>query len=176
MTGKSGARQPLETLAVGRVVRPHGVRGVLRIEPYSAAIGELHAGSKVFLGPDGVPATVTSANAQARGYLLSLRECLDRESAEKWRGAEVRVPVEAVPPLPDGTYYHGDILGLAVVSADNENLGQVVDILQTGANDVYVVRDAENHELLLPAIASVIREVDLAAGRLVVELIPGLRE
>ncbi len=176
MSGKTGARQPPETLAVGRVVRPHGVRGVLRIEAYSAAIGELQAGSQVFLGPDGVPATVTSSHAQARGYLLSLRECHDRESAEKWRGAEVRVPVDAVSPLPEGTYYHGDILGLAVVSSDSENLGQVVDILQTGANDVYVVRDAENHELLLPAIAAVIREIDLASGRLVVDLIPGLRD
>ncbi|MCL4369233.1 MAG: ribosome maturation factor RimM [Actinobacteria bacterium] len=175
-SGKAGARQPQAMLAVGRVVRPHGVRGALLVEPYSTAIAELRSGSRVFLGPHASPATVTRSHAQVRGYLLSLRECLDRESAEAWRGAEVRVPVEAVPPLPEGTYYHGDILGLVVVSSDGTNLGQVVEILQTGANDVYIVRDAQDQELLLPAIASVIREVDLSAGRLVVDLIPGLRE
>lgn len=174
-SGKAGARQPPNTVAVGRVVRPHGVRGALLIEPYSDAIAELHPGSRIFLGPHAVPATVTRSHALTRGYLLSLRECLDRESAETWRGVEVRVSVEAVPPLPEGTYYHGDILGLAVVASDGTDLGQVIEILQTGANDVYVVRDAEEGELLLPAIASVIREVDLASGRMVVELIPGLR-
>ena len=175
-SGKAGARQPQVTLAVGRVVRPHGVRGALLVEPYSDAIAELHAGSHVFLGPHAVAATVTRSHALTRGYLLSLRECLDRESAEAWRGVEVRVPVESVPPLPEGTYYHGDILGLAVVASDGTALGQVVEILQTGANDVYVVRDAEERELLLPAIASEIREIDLGSGRMVVDLIPGLRD
>jgi 16S rRNA processing protein RimM len=77
-------------------------------------------------------------------------------------------------PLPSGRYYQRQIIGLGVVTDEGESLGEVVDILETGANDVYVVQGAQG-EILLPAISSVIRQIDLDAGCLTVHLLEGLR-
>ncbi len=139
-------------------------------------MGELQAGTKIYLGTEHSPAVVARLQSQPKGFLLSVNECHNRDAAERWRGVEVHVSLEDVPPLPEGTYFHRDILGLAVFTADGAALGQVVEILETGANDVYVISAPEREELLLPAIASVIREVDLSAGRMIVDVPRGLRD
>jgi 16S rRNA processing protein RimM len=107
--------------------------------------------------------------------LLKLEGCDDRTAAEALRGAFVQVPIEEAIPLDEGEYYEHQIVGLAVWTAKGEALGEVVEILYTGANDVYVVRGLDRSEILIPAIAGVILKVDLEAGRLVVELPEGLR-
>jgi 16S rRNA processing protein RimM len=94
--------------------------------------------------------------------------------AEAYRDADLQVRLEDAAPLPEGVYYHWQILGLQVVTEQGESLGELVEILETGANDVYVVRDAEGRERLLPAIRSVVAQVDEQAGRLVVRPLPGL--
>ncbi len=82
--------------------------------------------------------------------------------------------MEDAAPLKKGQYYHHQIVGLAVVTAAGERLGTVEEILETGANDVYLVRRDDGRELLLPAIETVIEQIDLENKRLVVNLIPGL--
>jgi 16S rRNA processing protein RimM len=106
--------------------------------------------------------------------LLELNGCATREAAESWRSAEVRVAAEQVEALPPGTYFHWQILGLTVLTDEGQVLGQVTEILSTGANDVYVVRG--ERELLLPATAEVVREVDSAGGKMIVHLLPGLAD
>jgi 16S rRNA processing protein RimM len=161
-------------VAVGRVLRPHGVRGGLLIQPYSEIIRSLGPGSAVLLGAD--PRKVRSIRPHRGQYLLYLQDCPDRESAEAFREAELQLRLEQAPPLAEGVYYHWQILGLQVVTEQGQVLGEVVEILQTGANDVYVVRDAAGRETLLPALRSVLVEVDERGGRMIVRLLPGLLE
>jgi len=101
--------------------------------------------------------------------------CTDRNKAERWRGAEIKIRFEEAQPLEAGVYYHWQILGLKVVTEQGGELGTVQEILETGANDVYIVRSEAGGELLLPAIPDVILEVNLEAARMIVRLIPGLR-
>ena len=169
------ARQSPSFLAVGRVVRPHGVRGGLVAEPISEALLNLEAGAVVLLGENRSPMVFQELRRHGQRWLLWLDGIESREQAEALRGAEIALPLSAVPPLPEGTYYWWQILGMRVVSDEGQELGQVDEILETGANDVYVVRDASGAELLVPAIESVILGVNLEIGEIKVHLIPGLR-
>ncbi len=108
-------------------------------------------------------------------YLLAIEGLTSRERAEEWRGQEVFLRGGDTEALPEDTYYHWQILGLQVVSERGEALGVLEKVLETGANDVYVVTGPGGEELLLPAIEEVVREVDLEAGRMVVHLLEGLR-
>ena len=108
--------------------------------------------------------------------LLRLEGCHDRTAAEALRGYLVQIPSEEALPLEEGEYYEHQILGLAVWTASGEYLGELVEIIYTGANDVYVVQpaDANGKDILLPALEDVVLDIDADAGRLVVELPEGL--
>jgi 16S rRNA processing protein RimM len=109
--------------------------------------------------------------------LLRLEGCRDRNAAEALRGYLVQIPSEEALPLEEGEYYEHQILGLEVWTASGEHLGELVEIIYTGANDVYVVQpaDATGKDILVPALENVVLDVDPDAGRLVVELPEGLR-
>lgn len=160
-------------VAVGRVVRPWGVAGDLKVLPLTDFPEERFArGAEVWLR--GARYVVDHARWQ-KGYVyLHLAGVDSANDAEDLRDVLVEVPESALRPLPPGEYYHFQILGLAVYSTDGEYLGRVREILTTGSNDVYVVRD-QGPELLVPAIDDVVKEIDLAAGRMTIELLEGMR-
>src|SRR5690554_4604612 len=107
--------------------------------------------------------------------LVKLEGLDDRDSAQALRGALLQVARDAVHPLPPGEYYVFEIVGLAVYDETGRHLGVVADVLETRANDVYVVDRADGQgELLLPAIRDVILRIDLEQGRMDVRLLPGL--
>ena len=168
------ARPPENSLAVGRVVRPHGVRGGLMVVGYSDAIESLNPGSRLLHGEEQRPAVLQSCRRHAERYLMFLEGVQDREQAEALRSAEILVPFQNAKPLPEGAYYYWQVLGLRAEDENGALLGEITEILETGANDVYVVRRPEGGELLLPAISSVIRAIDPAQGVMRVHLIPGL--
>ncbi|MDP8924524.1 MAG: ribosome maturation factor RimM [Chloroflexota bacterium] len=105
--------------------------------------------------------------------VLRLEGIADREAAEALRGWLVQVPEDEAWKLPKGQYYWHQIIGLVVVTRDGRRLGTVADILETGANDVYVVR-REGTDLLLPAIKDVVKEISPERGEMLVELLPGM--
>jgi 16S rRNA processing protein RimM len=150
------------------------VRGELVVQAYSEVIRSLQPDSAVLVGPERRSRIVRSLRSHRGRYLLYLQGCDDREQAERLRNCELQVRLEDTAPLPPGVYYHWQILGLQVLTESGEPLGEVVEILETGANDVYLVRDAQGAETLLPAIGSVVLQVDEPAGRMVVRLLPGL--
>lgn len=165
---------PPSLLAVGRVLRPHGVRGDLlltSLTDFPEHLGEIDT---VYLGDAAEPHVVASFRQHRGQLLLRLAGVADRDSADGFRGQLVQIRPQAAAPLPPGSYYHHDILGLAAVTDEGEQLGEVVEILQTGSNDVYVVR-GEGGEILLPAISSVILDISLANRQITVHLIDGLR-
>ncbi|MGD8620428.1 MAG: ribosome maturation factor RimM [Anaerolineales bacterium] len=168
------ARQPPEHLVVGRVVRPHGVRGSLVVEPVSRVIDSLQPGSVVFLGESEHAYIIENIRPHRKRFLMTLDGIEDRNEADLYRDLEVRLSYEESEPLDDHEYYYWQILGLKVQKEDGQLLGKVVDIIETGANDVYIVHSDSGEELLLPAIADVILTVDLEASKLIVRLLPGL--
>jgi 16S rRNA processing protein RimM len=105
---------------------------------------------------------------------LKLEDVADRTSAEAFRGADVEVPTEAAMKLPRGQFYWHQVIGLRVEDvATHEILGKVTDILETGANDVYIVRGSRG-EVLVPAIKDVIKAIDPAAGHMLIAPLPGM--
>jgi 16S rRNA processing protein RimM len=107
--------------------------------------------------------------------LLKLGGCDDRNAADGLRGRLVQIPIEDAGPLEEGEYFHFEVVGVQVETEDGERLGQVVEVLETKAHDVYIVRGPEG-ELLLPAVESVVRELDLEYGRMVVRLLSGMQQ
>jgi 16S rRNA processing protein RimM len=161
-------------LVVGRIVRPHGIRGELIVEPYSETIRSLEAGSVVFIKSPENPYTILALRNHRNRLILRIEGCEDREAAEGFRGTELQIPTPDTEPLPEGVYYRWQILGLTVKEDTGRLLGTVAEILETGANDVYIVRGDDTREILVPAIKDVILEVDLERGQILVQLPDGL--
>ena len=158
---------------VGKIGAPHGVRGEVRITSHSDNPGRFAPGGVLYL--EGRPHKVQrSFKAHGRACVLRLEGISTRQEAEALRGKLLTVPREDSPPPSEGTYYHHQLLGLSVYTQEGESLGPVADILATGSNDVYVVSN-DGEELLIPAIESVVRQVDLDQGVMVVDLPEGLR-
>ena len=167
-------------LAVGRVRRPHGVRGELRVEIVTSHPRRLLQHRFLLLASPDSPDVVRrypveKLRVHGDVILLKLGGCDDRNAADGLRGMLVQVPIQEAVPLEDGEYYHSQIIGLMVETETGQLLGRVVEVLETGANDVYVVRGPTG-EVLLPAVEDVILAVDLEAGRLLVHLLPGILE
>lgn len=177
--GEQGGAPEPRFLAVGRILGAHGIHGEVKAEILTDDPQRFGLLKRVFVGLEGqvpVPWLLVGYRLHKGRALLKLQGCDDRTTAAALRGYLVQVPREDAIPLEDGEYFEHQILGLAVWTASGECLGQVVDIIYTGANEVYMVRssEAKRREVLIPAIADVVLEVDLETGRLVVELPEGL--
>jgi 16S rRNA processing protein RimM len=153
---------------------PHGVRGELKCAVLTDFPRRFSSTRRVFLGGSRQPFDVVRARIQGRFVLLKLEGIDSRDAAERWRNAVVAVPAGERVLLPRGSYYWQDVLGLRVVEEGGEVLGEVREILETGANDVYVVQ-TERGELLLPAIKDVVQQIDLDEKTMVVRLLEGMR-
>ncbi|MFN2230644.1 MAG: ribosome maturation factor RimM [Anaerolineae bacterium] len=179
--GSGGAHAPEPRyLVVGRVLRPHGVRGELRIGIITDHPERLVQHAHFYLAhPDSPEEAQRYSVEEIRQHkeiaLLKLEGCDDRNEAEALRDLLVQIPLEEAVPLEEGEYYHFQLVGVRVETEDGEWLGQVAEVLETGANDVYLVRGPRG-EILLPAIADVVLELDLEAGQMVVRLLPGILE
>jgi 16S rRNA processing protein RimM len=165
---------PPEFLAVGRVLRPHGVRGELLLETLTDFPEHLDEVETVYLGDAAEPHPLAGARVHRGRLLIQLADCRHREAAEIFRGQLVQIRVGDTAPPPPGSYYYHQIIGLSVVTEAGEALGVVTEILETGSNDVYVVTGPSG-EILVPALQGVILEVDLEAKRMTVQLLEGLR-
>lgn len=128
----------------------------------------------LYLGEARQPVEVRSVRQHAKGLLLSLQGYSTREQVGSLRNQILYVHAGDRPELPEGEYYHHQMLGLRVVAEGGEVLGVLMEIIETGANDVYVVRRQTGSDVLLPATDEVILKVDLEAGELQVRLLPGL--
>lgn len=154
---------------MGRIAAPFGVRGWVKIQPFTEEIDGLldfpvwHLGR----GADWREVKVLEADVHSKSLVARLQGCDDRDAAAALKGLEVAVPRDELPETGEDEYYWADLIGLEVVNTQGENLGKVADLLETGANDVLVVEG--ERERLIPFIAQVILEVDLKAGRISVD-------
>ena len=156
-------------VTVGRILGPHGIHGELRVQSLTDFPERFEPGERLWL--DGREVVIGRSRWERGRLLLKLAGIDSRDEAEQLRSHELLVSAPRAD-LAEGQYYRHDVIGLSAFAGDTE-LGRVVDILETGANDVYVIR-SERGELLLPAIGDVIKDVDLERRRILVELLPGL--
>ena len=149
---------------MGRIVAPFGVQGWVKVEPLTAAPKNLLAYPEWWIGDgaDWQEHAVVEARTQGRIVVARLAGCGDRDKAASFRGRQVAVPREKLPKAQPNEYYWADLIGLKVVNEAGRDFGQVIRILETGANDVLVVQG--ERERLIPFIAEVIGPVDLQAG------------
>jgi 16S rRNA processing protein RimM len=171
---------PAGYLAVGQIVGAHGLNGELKVEAYSDFPQRFAPGAVLFLGEDLEPVTIASTRPHKTNLLIQIEEVNNRNEAEDVRGLWLYVPQTEAASLEEGEYWIHDIIGLQVVTTDGLQLGTISDVMTTGANDVYVVRQApgaavnQGRDILLPAIADVVDRVDLEQGIMVIRLLDGL--
>lgn len=174
-TGLPQSGEPV-FLAVGRLQRPHGLKGEILMGVLTDFPERLKPEVKVYVGNQHVPYVIQSQRPHTNGLLLRFAEFDNREAVGALRNQDVFVRADDRPALPDGEYYQHQLIGLQVVTDEGEALGALAEILETGANDVYVVRADGAKDLLLPAIDEVVLGIDLEAGEMQVHLLEGLRE
>jgi len=161
------------TVAVGRITRAHGVQGEVAVLVISEVPERFRAGATVW-AEDGRAFTVSASRSHGDRLLVRFDGVADREQADALRGTLLVVPESASPSLPEGSWWDHQIVGCEVTTDTGRALGTVRDVIHTAANDVWSVVDATEAETLIPVIADVIVQVDVAAGRIVVREVPGL--
>jgi 16S rRNA processing protein RimM len=174
-TGSLPISEPV-FVQVGILRRPHGLKGETLVTINTDFPERLKVKTKLYLGEDHLPVTIKSRRHHNDGMLLAFEEFGDKEALEQVRNLPLFVHVSEIPALPAGEYYQHQLLGLDVLEEDGNALGTLAEILSTGANDVYVVREADGKELLLPAIKDVVQKIDLEQRQITVRLLPGLRD
>jgi len=161
------------TVAVGRITRPHGVRGEVAVLVLSEVAERFAEGAVVYL-EDGRSLTVESSRPHGDRLLVRFREVRDRAEAEALRRAVLVVPESTSPPLPEGSWWDHQVEGCEVLTEDGRSLGAVREVIHTAANDVWSAVAADGRETLIPVLTEVLVSVDVAARRIVVREIPGL--
>ncbi|OEH85791.1 hypothetical protein BHU72_03135 [Desulfuribacillus stibiiarsenatis] len=162
---------------VGKIVNTQGIKGELRIVPVTDFPDRFQRGEE-FIVEDAkgqqFVTIVESARPHKNFILLKFKDMNSINDVEKWKGGELFVTEENLAPLEEGEYYFHQLIGLQVYTEDQVHVGTLDDILQTGANDVYVVKRPGQKDLLLPVIDECIREVNLDKNQIIVYIMPGL--
>jgi 16S rRNA processing protein RimM len=171
--GSPAAGEPA-FLAVGKVRRPHGVAGDVLVEIYTDFPERLQTKATIYAGEKHIPLTILRQRSHNDGVLIAFDGFTTPEQVGRFRNQILYIKRVDAAELPEGEYYFHELVGLAVTDETGELLGKVTEIVETGANDVYVVTNDAGQELLLPAIPDVILNVDLVSKSMKVHLLPGL--
>lgn len=159
-------------VTVGKVIQPHGINGQIKIETESDNPERFQKDASIIIG-DHLFSIRASQVINFKYLLLSLDGVTTRLKAEALQGSTIYVTSDAIPSLPAGTYYHYQLIGMAVFDESNTEIGIITEILDTGANDVYLV-EKDERELLIPAIANVIQIIEIEKNTMKVSLPEGL--
>jgi 16S rRNA processing protein RimM len=163
-------------LLIGKIQATQGIRGQLRVVPFAGDASSISQLDHVMIkAPNGALESfpVVSAKAHGKRVILTLKPFDNINQVLHLVGREIYTERGHLPELPDDEFYWSDLLGLEVVTKEGEPLGELVDIIETGANDVYVVR-LDGREVLIPALDDVVLSIDLEANRMTVSLPEGL--
>lgn len=173
------ARATPSYLLVGEILRPHGVTGEMRMRVLTRYPDRLSSIRTLFLAPspeteNPAPYTLQSVRMHQGYALIRLKTITDRDAADRLRQLVVMVAIEDAIPLDEGEHYLFQMIGLKVVTEDQVVLGTITDVLETGANDVYVVQSEQYGEILIPVTDETILETRIDDGLLIVRLPEGL--
>jgi len=167
-------------ITIGRILGPHGLKGDVKVFPLTFSKERFMEIERVFLETaSGMkPLHIDMASLHGERVVLSFREITGREEASLLRGKEILIRREESPEPGEGEYYHYQIIGLEVFTKEGTPIGEVTGIIETGSNDVFVVKPQPDlkgaKEILIPAITDVVEEIDLEEGRIIITPVEGL--
>ncbi len=167
-----------DLLRVGVITTTHGIKGEVKVFPTTDDPERFRKLQSVLLdnGKEKKEMEISGVKFFKNMVILKLKGIENRNDAEQYRQAGLYVTRENAVALGENEYFIADLIGLRVYSDEGETLGKIEDVLQTGANDVYVIKNDGKEEILLPAIRECVKEVNMTEGRMTVHLLPGLRE
>lgn len=167
-----------DLLQVGVITTTHGVRGEVKVFPTTDDPARFKKLKNVILdtGKEKIDLEIAGVKFFKNMVILKFKGIDDINDVEKYRKKSLFVTRENAVKLKKDEYFIADLIGLKVRTEEGEDLGELTDVLQTGANDVYVIKQTGGEEFLLPAIKDCVKEVDLETGWMYVHLLPGLRE
>lgn len=165
-----------EYLEIGQIVNTSGLKGFLKVIPLTDDITRFEDLKTVYIQEkkDLVEFKIQEVKYSKNMVLLKLEGIDDIGEAEKFKNSYIKINRKDAVELEEDSYFIVDIIGCKVFTDENEFLGKVIDVFQTGSNDVYTVKNNEDKEILLPAIEDVIKDIDIANKKIVVKLMDGL--
>ena len=165
-----------EYLEIGQIVNTNGLKGFLKVKPLTDDITRFEDLETVYIqkSKDLLEFKIQEVKYNKNMVLLKLVGIDDIEEAEKYKNFYIKINRKDAVELEDDSYFIVDIIGCEVFTDENKELGKVVDVFQTGSNDVYTVKNEDGKEILIPAIADVIKNIDIKNKKIVVHLIEGL--
>jgi 16S rRNA processing protein RimM len=167
-----------EYITVGKVTASFGVRGEVKVIPLTDYPERFKEDGHYYLSKKNLfmEVEIQGVKIRDREIIIKFKGIDSPEAAQIYRNALLEVPRGDVFELPDDHYYYFEIVGLLAVTEEGAILGRVIEIIETGSNDVYLVENEQGREILLPALKEVIREIDLEKGTMLVRPLPGLLE
>ena len=165
-----------ELYQVGANTQTHGIRGEVKVFPMTDDVSRFKNMKELILdtGKEQIVLEVTSARPQKNLVILKFKGIDNINDVEKYRKKSLYVTRENAVKLKKDEYFIADLIGMKVSTDEGEELGTLSDVMQTGANDVYVISMTDGEEVLVPAIRDCIRDVDVEQGQMCVHLLPGL--
>ena len=167
-----------DLVLIGKIVGAHGLKGTSKIRSYAESLEVFKPGKVLLVSSPGGGRNryeIDWIKPHSRGALLAFKEVTGRDQAKSLIGSELYIEKAELPKLEAGAYYWFDLIGVDVYTSDDRYIGRIDSIIETGANDVYVVKNADK-EILVPALESVVRSIDIESKIMRVKLPEGLEE
>ena len=166
----------MEYIEIGQIVNTNGLKGVVKVNPFTDDISKFEELKYIYiqLKSELKKVKIEQVRYNKNQVLLKIEGIDSIEEAEKYRNFYLKIEKKSQEELGEDTYYIVDLIGINVYSENDEYLGTIEDVFPTGSNDVYVVKDNLGKQILVPAIAEVVKEVELKNKKMVIKIIPGL--
>ena len=165
-----------EYFELGQIVNHFGIKGMVKVNPFTEDISQFETLDSLLLEKDKklIEIQIEEVKYSKNQVLLKIKGIDSIEEAEKYRGCYLKIKRSDAKKLPENTYFIADLIGMPVYTDEGILLGKVDDIYNSGASDIYVVKDELGKQILLPAIPEVIKQVDLEAEKIIVHILKGL--
>lgn len=165
-----------DMLQVGVITQTHGVRGEVKVFPTTDDVNRFKKLKQVILdtGKEKMPLEIQSVKFFKQFVILKFKGIDNINDIEKYKRCSLYVTREHAVALEEDEYFIADMIGMEVCTEDGNIFGTLKDVIETGANDVYVIENAEHGEVLVPAIKECIRSVDIEKGQMMIHLMDGL--
>lgn len=163
-------------LEIGKIVNTHGLRGEVKIVPWTDSADDFEYISNVFVKvkSEYKPLTIKNVKYQKSNLIVKFAEFDDINEILPYKGMTLYADRDELGELPEGVHYIVDLIGLDVVTESGERVGTIADVFNTGASDIYDVKRDGKKNLLLPVIDDVVKEIDIENGRVTVNIMEGL--
>lgn len=163
-------------LEIGKIVNTHGLRGEVKVVPWTDSAEDFEYIENVFLKikSEYKPLTIENIKYQKSNLIVKFAEINDINEVLPYKGMTVYADRDELGELPEGVHYIVDLIGLSVVTESGEEIGTIADVFNTGASDIYDVKREGKKNLLLPVIDDVVKKVDIENGRVTVNIMEGL--